>query len=51
MSLINCKTELKLKWTKHFALDTAGIENKDVNSANIVFDIKGTKLYFPVVAL
>ena len=47
MPLINCKVELKLIWTKHCVLSAAG--NNDDN--NIVFTIKDTKLYVPVVTL
>ena len=38
--MINCEVELKLKWTKHFALATGGADPN-----NIVFTIKNTKLY------
>ena len=54
MSLINCKIELKLKWTKYFVLSVDGNENdvNDNNNAiNIIFTIKYTKLYVPVVTL
>ena len=54
MSLINCKVELKLKWTKYCVLPTAGNEsniNKDANANNIIFTIKDTKLYVLVVTL
>ena len=47
MPLINCKVELKLRWTKHVFHD-----NYDsINSNNIIFTIKDTKLYVPVVTL
>ena len=49
MPLINCKTELKLRWTKHCILASVCVEN-DVYSDNI-FTIKDTKLYVPVVTL
>ena len=49
--LINCKVELKLKWTSHCVLATAGIDNVSGNKNNIVFIIKGTKLYVSVVIL
>ena len=42
MILINCKRELKLKWTKHCVLASAGSENGDANSDNTVSTIKGT---------
>ena len=53
MPFIDCKTELNLKWTKHCVLATSGNDNGngDVNSDNIVFTIKDTKLYVPVDAL
>ena len=52
MPLINCKVELKLKWTKYSVLSTAGDDNtNDTNSNNIIFTIKDTKLYVPVVTL
>ena len=47
--LINCKVELKLKWTSHCVL--AGIDNVTGNKNNIIFIIKGTKLYVSVVIL
>ena len=49
MPLINCKVELKLKWTKYCILSVAGNEN-NINE-NIIFTIKETKLYIPVVTL
>ena len=51
MPLINCKVELKLKWTKYCVLFAAGADNDDANSNNIIFTTKDTKLYAPVVAL
>ena len=51
MPLINCKAELKLKWTKYCVLDAAGPDNNDANSNNIIFTIKETKLYVPIVTL
>ena len=48
MPLINCKVELKLKWTKYCVLSALGTENDinvDVNANNIIFTIKDTKLY------
>ena len=49
MPLINCKIELKLKWTK-YCVFTAN-ENDNGNTDNIIFTIKETKLYVPVVTL
>ena len=56
MPLINCKVELKLKWTKYCVLSAAGNENEsdndnNDNANNIIFTIKGTILYVPVVTL
>ena len=51
MPLINCKVELKLKWTKYCFLSAAGKDNDNTNGSIIIFTIKGTKLYFPVVTL
>ena len=50
MPLINCKAELKFKWTKHYVLAADGNDNDDMNSNN-TFTIKITKLYVPVVTL
>ena len=53
MPLINCKVDLKLKWTRCCVLSAAGNDNSNNNdnASNIVFTIKGTKLYFPIVTL
>ena len=51
MPLINSKVELKLKWTKYCVLSAVGNDNNDANSNNIIFIIKDTKLYVPVVTL
>ena len=51
MSLIICKIELKLKWTKYCVLSAAGNDNANVNPNNIIFTIKDIKLYVPVVTL
>ena len=51
MSLINCKAELKLKWTMYCALSAAGADSVNSNSNNINFAFKGTELYVSVVAL
>ena len=54
MPLINCKVELKLKWTKYCVFSGAGNENEisnDDNALNIIFTFKYTKLYVPVVNL
>ena len=52
--LINCKVGLKLNWTKYCVLTAAGNENvinDNDNANNIIFTIKDTKLYVPVVTL
>ena len=51
MPLINCKVELKLKWTRYCVLSATGADNNNGNDNNIIFTIKGTKLYVPVVTL
>ena len=51
MPLINCKTELKLKWKNYCALPAAGNDNINAKDNNIIFNIKDTKLYSPVVTL
>ena len=49
MPLINCKVELKLKWS--CVLAAPGTDNTNVNRNNIIFTIKDTKSYVPVVTL
>ena len=51
MPLINCKGELKLQWTKHCVLSVTGTDNVNGNNGdnNIIFTIKVTKLYVPIV--
>ena len=49
MPLIDCKGELKHKQTKYFVLPAAGADNMNANPNNIVFTIKDTTLYVPVV--
>ena len=52
MPLINCKVELKLKWTEYFVLFAVVNDNiNDRDSDNIAFTIKDTKRYVPVVTL
>ena len=45
MPLINCKVQLKLKWTKHCALGAAGNDSINDDRVNITFTIEDTKLY------
>ena len=49
--MINCKVELKLKWEKYYVLSAVGNDNTNANTNNIIFTIKNTKLYVPVVTL
>ena len=53
MPLINCKVELKLRCSKHSVLSVAGTDNANGNNNenNIIFTIKNTKLYVPVITL
>ena len=51
MPLINCKVELKLKWSNYCVLSAAGNDNTNDNDDHIIFTIKHTKLYIPVVTL
>ena len=51
--MINCKGELKSKWTKHFVL-SAAVNDNFINNDNVnnnIFTIKATKLYVTVVTL
>ena len=42
--LINCKVELKVKWTKYCVLSAAGNDNVNNNdSDNIIFTVKDTQ--------
>ena len=50
MPLINRKVELKLKWKDHWVLSSAAGGNVDANY-DIIFTMKDTKLYVPVVIL
>ena len=51
MLLINFKIEFKLRWTKHCVLASSGVKNDNADSNNIIFAIKDTKLYVPVITL
>ena len=44
MPLINCKVELKLKWSKYCVFSAGGteIDIDDNNANNVIFTIKGT---------
>ena len=50
MLLINCKTELKLKWVKH-VLAAGGNDNTIPNDNDIIFTNKYTKLSVHVLIL
>ena len=47
--LINCKVELKLKWINYCVLSATSVDNAHTNPDNIIFAIKDTKLYVPVL--
>ena len=51
MLLINYKVELKLNRMNHCFLSAFGKDNTDADYNNIVFTIKDTKLYVPIVTL
>ena len=53
MPLINCKIELKFKWTKYCVFSANGNDNvnDNDNTSNIIFTIRDTKVYVPVVNL
>ena len=45
MPLINCKKELRLKWTKYCDLSASGADNvNNRDSDNIIFTIKDNKV-------
>ena len=50
MPLVKCKIKWKLKWANLCVLSAAGADNDDANS-NIIFPLKNTKLFVPVVSL
>ena len=52
--LVNRRAELKLRWTRYCILSASGNKNninEDANVNNIIFTIKDTKIYVPVVTL
>ena len=51
LEMPRCKVELKLKLKKDCFFSAAGADNDNVNTNNIIFTIKDTKLYVPVVTL
>ena len=50
-SVIICKIEWKLKWTKHCVLAVLNNENGNANSDSKLFTLKGTELYLPGITL
>ena len=51
MALINCKVDLKLKWSNYCVLSAACNDNANGNDDNINFTVKDTKLYVVPVTL
>ena len=49
MALINCKVKLRLKCKNNSVLSVVVDYNADANSNNIIFTIKSTKLFVPIV--
>ena len=50
--LINCKVELKVKWTKYCVLPVGSNDNlNNIDSDRIIFTLKDTKLYVHIVTL
>ena len=49
--LINCKAELKLKQTNYCVMSPAGDDNNNDRDDKVIFTIKQTRLYVPVVTL
>ena len=45
MPLINCKVELKTKWTKHCVEATGAVDNTNADPNNVIFTMKETKYY------
>ena len=45
MPLINCKVELKIKWTKHCVEATDAVDNTNANPNHFIFTMKDTKYY------
>ena len=51
MPLINCKVELRLQWENYCVLFAAGVDNVSNKDDRVIFTIKDTKLYVPIVIL
>ena len=49
--LINCKRELKRKWTYQCVLSADGNDKTDANPNNFIFTMKDKEFYVPVVKL
>ena len=43
MPMVNCKVEMRLKWTKHCVLTIAGVDHAEANRNNIILTIKDKK--------
>ena len=50
MSLINCKVEFELKWTRQCVL-AADVNNVNANDDDSIFTTKDPKIYVPEVPL
>ena len=46
MPSINCKVELKLKWTNYCVLSAAGANSTNPDPNNIAFNVKNTNYMF-----
>ena len=51
MTLINCKEELNLYWSKHCVLSADNNDNDNDNDINFILIIAETKFYVSVVTL
>ena len=51
MPLLYCEIELKLKLINYCFLAAGGADNANVDSNNVIFTIKDTKLYVLVITL
>ena len=51
MPWINCKFELKIKWTNYCIISAAGADNVNNKDNNITFTIKDIKSYAAVLTL
>ena len=51
MPLINCKVKFRLKCKNYCVLFAAGVGNVSNKDDRVIFTIKDTKLYVPIVTL